>query len=145
MARQSALVAENNFIAGLVTETTAIKFPANACTETFDCVFDETGRVTRRLGFDIEENAVLEVVSPASTDVFTEFVWQAAGGNGDINLLVQQQGATLHFYDLSDSLDVSANKATYTVDLASFEVTGTSRSADTEQCQYTVNTGNLVV
>jgi hypothetical protein len=145
MPRQNAFVAENNFTKGLITETTAIKFPENACTETFNCVFDETGRVTRRLGFDLEANAVLEVVSPASTDVFTEFQWQTAGGDGRINFLVQQQGSILHFYDISDSLDASANKASFTVDLDDYAVEGSSKTPATEQCQYTINTGNLIV
>src|SRR5688572_17476404 len=139
MTRQSAIVAENNFIKGLITETTAIKFPENACTETFNCVFDETGRVTRRLGLALEDNNDPTTVTPASTDVFTEYTWNAVAGQGAINFLVQQVGSTLRFFDISTSLEVGANLKSFTVALTDYDITGSSRTAATEQCQYTIS------
>ena len=60
MPRQQAFSIENNFSKGLLTEHTALNFPENACTETFNCTFDNLGNVSRRLGFDYENaNSVL--------------------------------------------------------------------------------------
>jgi hypothetical protein len=145
MPRQTALVAENNFVRGLITETTAIKFPENACTETFNCVFDETGRVTRRLGIDLEDNYSLTVVAEEEGEVFSEFLWQAVGGDGAKNFFVQQQGSTLRFYDLSDSIDVSDNLKSFTVDLNSYIPDGGAIDPATVPCQYTTHDGNLLV
>ena len=145
MARQAATAIENNFVGGLVTETTALKFPPNACTDTDNCVFDETGRVTRRLGIDIEENAGSTTIVPEDSDVYTEFVWSTVGGDGNISFLVQQQANFLFFYDVSDNVTPSANAKSFTVDLDAYLVTGSARDPATEQCQYTIHDGNLVV
>ena len=145
MPRQSAIVAENNFIKGLITETTAIKFPENACTETFNCVFDETGRVTRRLGLDLEASYVLQTVTIEDEEVFTEFLWSAAGGDGAMNFFVQQQGSTLRFYDLSTGTSVSANVVATTVDLNTYQPDGSGVDPATVPCQYTIHDGNLLV
>ena len=145
MARQGAIAIENNFVSGLITETTALKFPPNACTETDNCVFDETGRVTRRLGIDIEEGAGTTIIVPVSTDVYTEFVWTTVGGDGNTSFLVQQQANFLFFYDISTSLTPSANPKLFSVDLDDYAVPASSRDPATEQCQYTINTGNLLV
>lgn len=145
MPRQAATVIENNFIGGLITETTALKFPPNACTETFNCVFDETGRVTRRVGVDLEDGFVETTITQADTDVYTEFAWNAVAGEGEINFLVQQQANFLFFFNVSDNLTPSANIKSFSVDLDTYLITGASRDPATEQCQYTVHTGNLIV
>lgn len=145
MPRQNAIVAENNFIKGLITETTAVKFPADACTETYDCVFDETGRVTRRLGFELEENAIATNVVSEAGATYTEFVWIAVGGDGNTNILVQQQANLLRFYDMSTSLEISNNQIFSDVNLDTYKVTGGGRDPAFEQCQYAIHEGNLIV
>lgn len=145
MPRQSATVVENNFVGGLITETTALKFPPNACTETFNCVFDETGRVTRRLGIDFETGPGNTTLVQDPADVYTEFAWIAVGGNGNINYLVQQQANNIFFFDVSDNMTPSANRKSFQIDLDTYIIPGSSRLPMTEQCQYTIHTGNLLI
>ena len=71
MPRQAATSAENNFSKGLITETTALNFPENAATETFDCVFTNIGAVYRRAGFDFEDGYQLNSVTKGTSEVFT--------------------------------------------------------------------------
>jgi hypothetical protein len=145
MPRQQAAAGENNFVQGLITETTALKFPPNACTETFNCVFDETGRVTRRLGLDIEDAAVLLSNDFTAGEVFTEFLWESVGGDGDRSFVVQQQGGTLRFYDVSDENNVSGNNTNLTVTLTSYIPSGSTDTPVHYPCQYAQGTGRLVV
>lgn len=145
MPRQQALAAENKFTKGLITESTALSFPTDACTETFDCVFDETGRVTRRLGLDYEDNYVLETVTLEDGEVFTEFVWYNVGGQANFNYYVQQQGATLHFYDLSSTTNLSDNKKSFTLDLNDYIPDSSAENPALRACQYAVSDGDLVV
>ncbi len=145
MSRTQAVAVENNFIKGLVTETTALKFPPNACTETYDCVFDSTGRVTRRLGIDLEDNFTLETVDIEEDEVYTEIMWNAAANLGTQNFLVIQQGNTLRFYDVSTSTDVSANVETFTVDLTDHLPTTSSRNPGIYPCDFAQGNGKLLV
>jgi hypothetical protein len=145
MPRQAAVVTENNFIKGLITETTAVKFPPNAATETYNCVFEETGRVTRRLGLDIEDDFIPRTVTEESGEVFTEFFWQGVGGDGTKNFLVVQQGRTLRFFNLSNDLAASDNYQSFTVVLQDYIPDGSTADSETEQYQYATHNGNLLV
>lgn len=145
MARQQGIKSQNNFVGGLITETTALRFPENACFETSNVVFDFTGTVSRRKGFEFETGYSLNSITPAEGDVYTEFFWTAAAGNGAINLLVQQQGSTIHFFDLSNDNVVSPNKKNFTVDLTTYVPSGSTANPAFRECQYAVSRGNLVV
>lgn len=145
MARQQGIKSQNNFVGGLITETTALRFPDNACFEASDVVFDFTGTVSRRKGFEFETGYSLNPITPVAGDVYTEFFWVAAAGNGAINLLVQQQGKTLHFFDLSQDNVVSPNKKDFTVDLTTYVPSGSTADPALRECQYAVSRGNLVV
>lgn len=144
MPRQSRAKGQNNFVAGLVTETTALKFPENACTETFNCVFDETGRVSRRLGFDLEEGHEFNTVTLADDDAFTEYLWQAVGGDGNSTIFVQQQGATLRFFNLSTVSTLTSLYAS-TIDLNDFLADTSTREPGAFACQYAAGNGDLIV
>jgi hypothetical protein len=108
-------------------------------------VFDESGRVTRRLGFDYEIDYVLESVDFEDDEAFTEFVWNNVNGDGLLHFFVQQQGATLHFYDLSGSTSLSANKKSFTVDLNDHIPDSSVENPALYACQYAVSDGDLVV
>ncbi len=69
MTRQVASVVENNFVNGLVTEATALNFPESACTETWNCVFKQTGMVSRRLGLDFEDNYAENTLADANKSI----------------------------------------------------------------------------
>lgn len=146
MPRQQTAKAQNKFIRGLITETTALSFPEDACTETFNCVFDETGRVTRRLGFDLEDGWTLgSAVSTETNEVFTEFVWKGAASTGDKSFLVQQQGSTLRFYEMSENTTIGANVHSGTISLDSHLATNSSRDPAEFPCQYATGLGYLLV
>lgn len=101
MPRSAVTSIENNFSKGLLTEYTGLNFPENSCTETFNCVFERTGRVTRRLGLDIDEQIVPNQVARA-TRAQSHFQWKNPNGDGTKTFLVQQIGNILYFYDASD-------------------------------------------
>lgn len=146
MPRTQAVAVENNFTKGLITETTALKFPTDACTETFDCEFDFSGRVTRRLGIDFEEDYVLFSTAGQTTDIaFTEFSWNAVAGQGSMNFTVQQYGLLLRFYDNSSSTNLSANRKSFTINLTSFLPSTSDRNPAIYQCAYAQGNGKLIV
>ena len=151
MPRQQAFSNQRNFVRGLITQNTALNFPENACTETFDCIFDETGRVSRRLGFDLEDGFVVNEVSlPLSagfSEVFTEFLWEAVGGNGAKQFLVQQQGDEIHFFDVSTTSSPSSTwKSTFTnVLLSDFLPPGSTNDPALAPCAYASGNGYLFI
>lgn len=143
MARSSNVSAENSFIKGLITEATGLNFPENACTETFDCVFDQVGNVSRRLGFDYEASYTTASVTRNDAAI-VGFIWDTVGGNGNKQLAVVQIGNILHFWDVGADTTLSTRKKSYTVNLDSYLVTGATTTAATP-CQFTSGVGKLFV
>lgn len=143
MARSSAVSPENSFIKGLITEATGLNFPENACTETFDCVFDQTGTVSRRLGFDYETSATTASITRSDSAII-EYVWDSVAGNGNKQLVVVQIGNILHFYDVGNDTNLSTRKKSFTVNLDTYKITGVTTVA-AEQCQFAVGSGRLFV
>jgi hypothetical protein len=143
MARSHGIVVQNKFIKGLITEGTALSFPEDACTETFNCVFDHKGRVTRRLGIDLETNKVTtnQVLTGAS---IVTYLWKNVGGNGDLNFVVVQIGDSLHFYRVDPSSSLSGGKHANTVTLTTFAAPTITTVASVE-CQFTQGNGYLFV
>lgn len=146
MPRQQGIAIENNFIKGLITENTALNFPRNAATEQDNCVFDEKGRITRRPGIDYENNYSLSSsVAFNNGEAYSEYVWDQVNGLGTVSFLVQQQGATLHFYNISLSTTLSPNKISSTIDLDSFTAEGTSLDPGAIPCGFAQGNGDLIV
>ena len=144
--RQPNPILQNSFVKGLITEATEIAFPQNACTEAFDVVFDPKGPITRRKGFDFEDSYVTTNAPATQTgEVFTEWVWTAVAGNGEIAFLVQQQGKNLFFYDISTSIAVSPNKKSFSLDLTNYVPSGSGLNPAIYPCQYANGRGNLVI
>lgn len=149
MARNQAIQIENNFTKGLITENTALNFPENACTETLNCVFDETGRVTRRPGIDLETGYLFT----GTTEVvyngrgFSSYLWTNVAGEGTRSFLVQQQGTQLRIYDVStDTTNPSRNLRSFgQVELASFAIPDSSVAYYEQPCQYAQGNGELLV
>lgn len=143
MARQAGFQLENNLTRGLITEASGLNFPENACTETYDCVFSEKGKVTRRFGFDYEGDHEMDVIDKRDC-VFNEFIWNSAGGTQDKTVIVVQVGATLHYYlsNISDSL--SSGHLADTTDLTTFQV-GVSPDVKGNVCQFATGNGYLFV
>lgn len=93
---------ENNFTKGLVTEFTGMNFPENAATDTDNCNYTLIGDVTRRLGIDFEENAVLNSVDRTGRAVNT-YKWNNVGGDGNTQFIANQVGSTVYFWSVTDA------------------------------------------
>ena len=148
MARTQGIAIENNFIGGLNTEATALRFPANSCSEQNNCVFSETGRVTRRGAFDLEPGygGLLEDFDIYSeNEAFAEYLWTDVGGAGTISFLVQQQGINILIFDVSENTTPSANRIVYAPSLAAVEVPGTLKNPAEYQCQFAQGNGYLII
>lgn len=146
MARQAGTVIQNKFIKGLITENTALNFPEDACTETTNCVFDETGRITRRGGLDLEDGYVsLDPSSISLGQAFSEFVWDQVAGTGTVTFLVQQEGNLIKFFDLSSSSTVTSSGMVGSIDLTSFLATDTPYVPFNFSCSYAKGNGELII
>lgn len=146
MARSQAVQVENNFSKGLVTENTALSFPENACTDALNCVFDETGRVSRRKAIDVEDEFIAQPVFEdlGDANVYTEYVWTDVNGQGTLSFLVQQVGNYIHFFDISEDSHVSRQFITR-YDLNNYKASGTPHDPRVFLCQYTQGNGDLLI
>lgn len=143
MPRSANIAVDNNFIKGLITEATALNFPENACTETFNCEFNLDGSVQRRLGFDFEHGFATKTIDRTDVVVNTYF-WKNVSGNGDVSVIVKQVGDTLYFYRVDASDDFSNGAVADTVVLT--PVTGaTSALVAIDECQFSDGNGYLFV
>lgn len=140
-------VVENSFIKGLQTEFTGLNFPKDACTETFDCTFDRTGLVSRRLGIDYESGHASYTIDTTDRAI-SNYYWRNVIGDGELSILVVQVGASLVFYNSSTATIASpiSNKriATASVDISSFTFSGGSFDR-TIECQFAQGNGYLFV
>lgn len=146
MPRQKGQVIENKFIKGLVTENTALSFPKDACTETWNCVFDYTGRVTRRKGFDLEANYVEDTtLTLTGNEAWTDYHWTNVNGDVARSYFIQQIGGTLYLFQTTNQTSLGVNKNAYTVDLADFLPDGSEDDPGLYPCQFAQGRGNLVI
>jgi hypothetical protein len=145
MARQAGTVIENNFIKGLVTETTALAFPENSCTDALNVDFDLTGRITKRRGLDLEDDFKYITTDMPGTDAVTEYVWKAVAGDGDRSFFVLQKGRYIYFYDVSNNSNISPNKFTTVLDLNTYKPASTDQIPSINPCGYTSGNGDLII
>lgn len=136
MARNVATAIQNNFIGGLVTQATALNFPPNAMFDAVNVVVSERAIVSRRPGFDFENNFVLKALVN-SNKVQNTFLWKNAGGDGNTNYVVHQNGSYVEFYNTNSNLSLSAGVSPNTLDLNSFiSVGATQDNLDQNECQF---------
>lgn len=145
MSRQQGTKIQNKFVRGLITEATVLSFPEDACTDTSNCVFDHTGKVTRRPGFDTEESYTTDTLSVSAGDAYTTFLWEAVSGDGNISFYVVQSEGKIKFYDVSSSTDISTNKLSTELTLTDYLVTNSNEDPSPEECQYAVGNGDLFI
>lgn len=144
MARNVATAIQNNFVGGFVTQATALNFPENAAFDQDNVVFSERGIVSRRFGFDYENNFVQTALTETEK-VKVTYYWKNAGGDGNSNLVVQQNGDTLYFYT-TDQNSLSAGVLASTITLSSFQSSGsTSDNLNQNECQFATGLGYLFV
>lgn len=147
MPQQTVTAIQNNFTKGLVTEFTGLNFPENAATDTENCVFTLVGDVTRRLGFNYEDNFQTNVLSKTVTSSINTYKWNNVGGDGSTQLLVQQTDKLLHFYSVSAATllaPLSTQILVSTVDVSVFQANGATYDPSIE-CQFSDGNGYLFV
>lgn len=141
MTQRSAVLVENSFVNGLVTEATGLNFPDKAVTETYDCEFDIDGSVYRRNGLDFEEDFNLKTIDRASSAI-NSYLWQNVAGNGNVTVAVVQVGNKLYFYETNGTGIFSTGAQTTTVTLT--PVSGAPQT-DTVEAQFCDGNGYLIV
>lgn len=145
MPRNATTAIENNFTGGFITQATGLDFPENACFEQDNCIFSETGFASRRFGMDYENNFVVNNLTNTQKSQAT-YLWKNSAGDGTINLVVQQNGSALIFYDTSNGLSLSAGLNPNTIDLGSFQSSGSTQlNLDQNECQFSTGLGYLFV
>lgn len=146
MPRKQAIFPEVNFVKGLITETTALRYPENACVETWDCIFDNKGTVTRRPGVDLEDNyTALTVSSNSTANAYQSYLWETVGTQGTVSFYVQQRGNDLLFFSAGDTTDFSPNGIFQTINLSSYIPAGSSEIPRGHRCSFTQGRGHLIV
>lgn len=143
MPRSVAITVENNFVKGLLTETTGLNSPENSCIETYNCVFDKTGEVHRRPGFDLEPNYALNSASLVNNAI-SEYVWRGAALTGEIIFCVVQIGAVIYFYRSDAAGTLSQGLKSFTFDLTPYKISGSPPITEV-QCDYAAGNGMLFV
>lgn len=144
MTSQVGFDVEAKFINGLITESTALNFPKDACTDTLNCVFNEFGLVTRRPGIDLETSSHENSYVPVSGDVYSEYVWYTSASANNQAFFVQQIGATLYFFDITSSAVVSSSLFT-TISLSTYLPGGSTNNPASFGCQYATGNNNMLV
>ena len=144
MASQAGFDIANKFINGLITESTALNFPKDACSDTLNCVFNEFGKVSRRPGLDLEASGALNTVTPNIGDVYQDYVWYTSAASSNKAFFVQQVGNTLYFYDITDTLSPSSNYYG-SINLDSYRPVGSTLSTAQISCQFATGNGDLLI
>lgn len=134
---------ENKFTGGFITEASGLNFPENACTAVSNVVFDLLGTVQRREGINFESGYQLNTITTPTNQGSSSFYWQAAAGNGTINIMVFQFGDVLYFYQSVSGQALSANYLG-AVSVATYQISG-SPDPGLSSCQYASGYGNLYV
>jgi hypothetical protein len=142
MPRAAGSSVENNFKNGLITEASGLNFPENACTETYNCVFNFDGSVQRRLGLDFESQYVVKTIDRDDSAV-TTFLWKNVAGDGSTTLCVVQVGGTLYFYETASS-SISSGAIASTITLSTYLASG-APTPELLECQFSYGNGLLFV
>lgn len=135
---------ENNFTKGLITESTGMNFPENAATDCDNCEFTLIGDVTRRLGITYEFNSA-DFSALAPNSAMSSYIWNNAGGDGEVKLYVRQVGAFLFFYRIdltTTTVALSENRLATSIDMHQYAV-GTLDT--TSECTFADGNGYLFV
>lgn len=114
-----------NFSGGFVSDASPLVFPPNTSVDEVNFPLRLDGARHRRKGLDFESSYVKASQTLASTDAIRAYDWHNVGNDADVNFQVVQTGSTLHFYS-KDSDSYSNNKKSFTTDLTTRKVSGTS-------------------
>lgn len=144
MPRTVATAIENNFVKGLITEAIGLKYPENSAVDTYDCIFDVLGSVSRRPGFDYEFGYSVKSLSLVGCAINT-YHWKNVSGDGLQSFVVVQVGSTLYFYSSTDGgTSLSGNISSSTINLTTYQAAG-SAPLYTYECQFSDGLSKLYV
>ena len=144
MARKGATQVDNKFVRGLITENTALGFPENAATETWNCVFDDDGTVTRRLGYDYETGGSVGTIDVGTNAAITEYVWTFSKGVELKTFVVVQYGSLIYFYNASDTTIVGPTLEEQ-IDLTNYPLDISFYNPAEYPCQYATGNNQLII
>lgn len=114
-----------NFSGGFNSDASPLNFPENTSLDEVNFPLRIDGERHRRKGMDYESSYVKASQTITNTDAIQAFDWHNVGNDSSVNFLVVQTGTTLHFYS-KDYTSYSNHKKTFTVDLTTRKVSGTS-------------------
>lgn len=146
MPQQTAIGVENSFVGGLKTEFTGLNYPEHATVDTDNCTYTLIGNVIRRGGIDFETNYQLASVSRTNKALST-YKWDNAGGDGNTQVVVEQIGDQLFFFESTNSTlsaGLSSTLLATGVALDTYTPAG-GTAPDAVECQYTSGNGYLFV
>lgn len=123
MPRNQTTKRYNNFIAGFITEASALTYPDNATIDEANFILNRDGSRRRRQGIDYEESYSLSTNITTATfadGTTTSHVWTNAANSGLYNFAVIQTGTIIRFYDNTKNA-ISANEKAFTIDLDTYK------------------------
>jgi len=138
--------AYNTFVKGIITEANALTFPENASIDEANFILNRDGSRQRRLGMELEENAVLKAVEGIVGDIednaYQVFRWDSNSSSGQQSYAVIQTGLYVHIYTISDS-NVSGSFVT-SVNISPF-LTGQYSLPQTFNLSFAAGKGKLFI
>lgn len=148
MAASAAVKDAFTFVGGLNTEGGYFIVPENSYKEGVNVVPQSDGTLERRNGIDYEVAYQLyaAAVTPDQRNLwaFGTGIWTTVGGDGNLDYIVAQVGATLHFYK-SATASISGNKKSFTVNLSTYKLSASTATTGVDGCTFTSVSGRLIV
>lgn len=146
MARATSNKLYRTFTKGLITEAGFLTYPENASIDEMNTVIKTKGSRSRRFGIDWEPDSEASTITgKADGDTTSSYSWKAVNNDPEVNFLVIQIAEFLHFYNL-DSIPISGDKKSFTVDLTDYKVsTAADSDVQTSAVQMTSGKGFLFV
>lgn len=145
MTRSTGTSVENNFTRGLITESTGVNSPENSVSESLNVYYDRRGRAGKRKGVALEPEFAWTSIG-SSVGAKVEYVWETVADNSALDFAVSQIGSTIHFFESSGELPLSASKKSFTIDLQIYKVGGVSDdTVRTTPCSFSSGRGYLFI
>lgn len=101
MARQTATLSINKFVAGLVTDASPLTFPENSSAVDINMELNSDGSRQRALGMDYESEyqIIPTTIEGDSSTAFNTYRWENVGGDSEKVIICVQFGNQVKFFD----------------------------------------------
>jgi len=87
------------FTKGIITDASPLSFPENASLDEYNCILYKDGSRSRRLGLDLEDDAVWNTVTGVDGFRWNTMEWIGAGDKSELRFSVIQAGNQLFFFN----------------------------------------------